>query len=188
MPEVRRRPGDALRPLRRLPWLQHLPQRAALRLHPGLDLAGRRRRRSGNVRGAFRTSHRARSAASRWRCAAAASASSSAAPATPSARTSARPDRRRRRRRTPACNARSANRGRSRRRSRAAARSSTPAAATPTASSRCGIRRSPTLPKCAYALLTLKTTKRRGTELVCPNEECDYTAPYEAPESPGTLE
>ena len=34
-------------------------------------------------------------------------------------------------------------------------------------------------PKCANPLLTLKTTKRRGTELVCPNEECDYTAPYE---------
>jgi DNA topoisomerase I len=34
-------------------------------------------------------------------------------------------------------------------------------------------------PKCEYPLLTLKTTKRRGTELVCPNEACDYTAPYE---------
>jgi DNA topoisomerase-1 len=32
-------------------------------------------------------------------------------------------------------------------------------------------------PKCAYPLLTEKTTKRRGTELVCPNEECDYTSP-----------
>jgi DNA topoisomerase-1 len=34
-------------------------------------------------------------------------------------------------------------------------------------------------PKCAYPLLTEKTTKRRGTELVCPNESCDYTAPVE---------
>ncbi|MEO8275660.1 MAG: type I DNA topoisomerase [Thermoanaerobaculia bacterium] len=38
-------------------------------------------------------------------------------------------------------------------------------------------------PKCAYPLLTLKTTKRRGTELVCPNEACDYIAPYEGSES-----
>ncbi|MGE0638664.1 MAG: type I DNA topoisomerase [Thermoanaerobaculia bacterium] len=34
-------------------------------------------------------------------------------------------------------------------------------------------------PKCAYPLLTQKTTKRRGTELVCPNDECDYTAAVE---------
>ncbi len=42
-------------------------------------------------------------------------------------------------------------------------------------------------PKCAYPLLTLKTSKRRGTELVCPNETCDYTAPYESsePAEPG---
>jgi DNA topoisomerase-1 len=28
-------------------------------------------------------------------------------------------------------------------------------------------------------LLTVKTTKRRGTEKVCPQKECGYTAPYE---------
>lgn len=33
-----------------------------------------------------------------------------------------------------------------------------------------------TCPKCAWPLLTLKTTKRRGTEKVCPKKECGYTA------------
>ncbi len=37
-------------------------------------------------------------------------------------------------------------------------------------------------PKCQWPLLTLKTTKRRGTEKVCPQKECDYAVPYE-PES-----
>jgi DNA topoisomerase-1 len=41
-----------------------------------------------------------------------------------------------------------------------------------------------TCPKCAWPLLTLKTTKKRGTELVCPHTPCDYTAPYEKAESP----
>lgn len=30
-------------------------------------------------------------------------------------------------------------------------------------------------PKCNWPILTLKTTKRRGTEKVCPQKECDYT-------------
>ena len=40
-------------------------------------------------------------------------------------------------------------------------------------------------PKCAFPILTLKTTKRRGTEKVCPTKNaegkpaCDYAEPYE---------
>jgi DNA topoisomerase-1 len=40
-------------------------------------------------------------------------------------------------------------------------------------------------PKCGYPILTLKTTKRRGTEKVCPTKNaegkpaCDYAEPYE---------
>lgn len=34
-------------------------------------------------------------------------------------------------------------------------------------------------PKCQWPILTLKTTKRRGTEKVCPQKECGYTEPYE---------
>jgi DNA topoisomerase-1 len=43
-------------------------------------------------------------------------------------------------------------------------------------------------PNCAWPVLTLKTTKRRGTEKVCPRKECGYAAPYEGtslPESGG---
>jgi DNA topoisomerase-1 len=29
-------------------------------------------------------------------------------------------------------------------------------------------------PKCHWPILTLKTTKRRGTEKVCPRKECGY--------------
>lgn len=32
-----------------------------------------------------------------------------------------------------------------------------------------------TCPKCAWPLLMMKTTKKRGTELVCPNKPCDFT-------------
>lgn len=32
-----------------------------------------------------------------------------------------------------------------------------------------------TCPKCAWPILTEKTTKRRGTELVCPNKPCDFS-------------
>ncbi len=35
-------------------------------------------------------------------------------------------------------------------------------------------------PTCQWPILTLKTTKRRGTEKVCPQKECDYSEP--APE------
>jgi DNA topoisomerase-1 len=37
-------------------------------------------------------------------------------------------------------------------------------------------------PKCHWPILTIKTTKRRGTEKVCPQKECDYTFQIEAPE------
>jgi len=30
-------------------------------------------------------------------------------------------------------------------------------------------------PQCSWPMLTVKTTKRRGTELVCPQQDCDYT-------------
>lgn len=32
-------------------------------------------------------------------------------------------------------------------------------------------------PKCHWPLLTIKVTKRRGTELVCPNKPCDFSKP-----------
>jgi DNA topoisomerase-1 len=31
-------------------------------------------------------------------------------------------------------------------------------------------------PECGFPMLTLKTTKRRGTEKVCPQQDCKYTA------------
>ncbi len=34
-------------------------------------------------------------------------------------------------------------------------------------------------PKCGWPILTIKTTKRRGTEKVCPVKECGYAEPYE---------
>ncbi len=34
-------------------------------------------------------------------------------------------------------------------------------------------------PQCHWAILTLKTTKRRGVEKVCPQKECKYATPYE---------
>jgi DNA topoisomerase-1 len=33
-------------------------------------------------------------------------------------------------------------------------------------------------PKCHWPLTTVKTTKRRGTELVCPQKQCGYAEPY----------
>lgn len=38
-------------------------------------------------------------------------------------------------------------------------------------------------PTCAWPLLTIKTTKRRGTELVCPHTPCDFKMPFEKPET-----
>lgn len=35
-------------------------------------------------------------------------------------------------------------------------------------------------PKCGWPVLTIKTTKRRGTEKVCPQKECGHAEPYEA--------
>ena len=34
-------------------------------------------------------------------------------------------------------------------------------------------------PKCGFPILTIKTTKRRGTEKVCSHKECGYSEPYE---------
>jgi DNA topoisomerase-1 len=41
-------------------------------------------------------------------------------------------------------------------------------------------------PNCAWPVLTLKVTKRRGTEKACPRKECGYAAPYEGPPLTGT--
>ena len=37
-------------------------------------------------------------------------------------------------------------------------------------------------PKCEWPILTIKTTKRRGTEKVCPQKACDFAEPYELEE------
>jgi len=37
-------------------------------------------------------------------------------------------------------------------------------------------------PSCGWAILTLKTTKKRGTEKVCPQKDCRYTELIEPPE------
>lgn len=37
-------------------------------------------------------------------------------------------------------------------------------------------------PKCGWPVLTIKTTKRRGTEKVCPQPDCSFAEPYEDPE------
>jgi len=37
-------------------------------------------------------------------------------------------------------------------------------------------------PQCGWPVLTIKTTKRRGTEKVCPQQDCSFAEPYEAPE------
>jgi DNA topoisomerase-1 len=42
-------------------------------------------------------------------------------------------------------------------------------------------------PECHWPMLTLKTTKRGGTELVCPQKECGHTEPYQ-PEGAGEEE
>jgi len=38
-------------------------------------------------------------------------------------------------------------------------------------------------PQCGHPMLTLKTTKRRGTEKVCPQKECDFAVQIEPPQS-----
>ena len=37
-------------------------------------------------------------------------------------------------------------------------------------------------PSCDWPMLTLKTTKRRGTEKVCPQKECGFSEPAEVEE------
>ncbi|MGA7800562.1 MAG: DNA topoisomerase, partial [Gammaproteobacteria bacterium] len=37
-------------------------------------------------------------------------------------------------------------------------------------------------PKCGWPVLTIKTTKRRGTEKVCPQKDCDFAEPTEETE------
>ena len=34
-------------------------------------------------------------------------------------------------------------------------------------------------PQCGWPILTIKTTKRRGTEKVCPQKECSFSEPYQ---------
>ena len=38
-------------------------------------------------------------------------------------------------------------------------------------------------PKCGWPILTIKTTKKRGTEKVCPQQECSFAEPYEEPQA-----
>jgi DNA topoisomerase-1 len=38
-------------------------------------------------------------------------------------------------------------------------------------------------PKCAWPLLTIKVTKKRGAELVCPHTPCDFSKPHETAEA-----
>jgi len=38
-------------------------------------------------------------------------------------------------------------------------------------------------PSCNWPILTIKRTKRRGSELVCPQQDCGYTEPYDENES-----
>ena len=40
-------------------------------------------------------------------------------------------------------------------------------------------------PKCGWPVLTIKTTKKRGTEKVCPQPECSFAEPVETPEAAG---
>ncbi len=39
-------------------------------------------------------------------------------------------------------------------------------------------------PKCGWPILTIKTTKRRGTEKVCPQKGCGYAEPYDPNDAP----
>ncbi|MCS5565326.1 MAG: topoisomerase DNA-binding C4 zinc finger domain-containing protein, partial [Methylococcales bacterium] len=34
-------------------------------------------------------------------------------------------------------------------------------------------------PECGWPILMIKTTKRRGSEKVCPQKDCGYATPYE---------
>ncbi len=37
-------------------------------------------------------------------------------------------------------------------------------------------------PRCGWPVLTIKTTKRNGTEKVCPQKDCSFAEPYDLPE------
>jgi DNA topoisomerase-1 len=39
-------------------------------------------------------------------------------------------------------------------------------------------------PKCNWPILSIKTTKKRGTEKVCPQKDCRYSEPYDPPAKP----
>jgi DNA topoisomerase-1 len=39
-------------------------------------------------------------------------------------------------------------------------------------------------PKCNWPILSVKTTKKRGTEKVCPQKDCRFSEPYEPPAKP----
>jgi len=41
-------------------------------------------------------------------------------------------------------------------------------------------------PDCGWPMLTIKTTKRRGTEKVCPQKECNFTEAVEESEETET--
>jgi len=43
-------------------------------------------------------------------------------------------------------------------------------------------------PKCGWPILTIKTTKKRGTEKVCPQPECSFAEPCEEPQTATTAE
>lgn len=43
-------------------------------------------------------------------------------------------------------------------------------------------------PNCGWPILTVKTTKRRGVEKVCPQKECGYATPYEGDPTDATME
>ncbi len=43
-------------------------------------------------------------------------------------------------------------------------------------------------PECEWPILTIKTTKRRGSEKVCPQKDCGYATPYEGDLAHGTTQ
>jgi DNA topoisomerase-1 len=43
-------------------------------------------------------------------------------------------------------------------------------------------------PNCGWPILTIKTTKRRGVEKVCPQKECGYATPYEGDPADAAME
>ena len=148
----------------------------------GGEAGGRRRRAGGRPR---RRCRPARSAAGRWRCAAAATAPSSAAPATRSARTSARPARPAPSPRTPGSAARSAARARCRRSGRGGGRSFTRAAATPNATSRCGTSRWPDpVPSAGRPSWSRRPPRRRALSCSATTRSAATPRPWRRPRAP----